>query len=406
MARIVVGAYMVRYPLGGMLSMSLQWLLGLRALGHDVYVVEKSAWPQSCFDPVRGVMSDDFAYGFRVVIDLLTRFGLEGRLCYVDAEGRYHGMSRSAIEDVIRTADVFIDHGGHGAWHEEVSLAGVHVLVDGEPGWRQMTMEKRLSSGEVLPEYDRYFTMGLAVGTAGCLAPLAGREWLPVLPVVASDEFQAGAPPSPGAAVTTVMNWQAHDEIEYEGRRYGQKDVEFPKFLDLPRRVPAPLEIAVAGAAPRADLEAAGWSLRDAHEVTMTFDGYWDYIRTSLAEFSVCKNVFVDTSSGWFSDRSAAYLASGRPVVLQETGFSAHLPCGEGLFAVRDVDEAAAAIEAIRSDYARHSEAAREIACEHFDARKVLKGLLDEVGVADRQKTGSRNRSDSPATGRATTSRR
>jgi hypothetical protein len=387
MARIVVGGYMVRYPLGGMLSMSLQWLLGLRALGHDVHAVEKSAWPGSCFDPVRGVMSDDFEYGFRVVNDLLTRFGLERRLCYVDAEDRYHGLSRAEIEDVIRTADVFIDHGSHGAWHDEASHAGVHVLVDGEPGWRQMAMEKRLSEGEDLPEYDVYFTMGLNLGSAECPVPLAGREWLPVLPVVASDEFGSHAPPSAQAAVTTVMNWQAHDEIAYEGRRYGQKDLEFPKFIDLPRHVRAPLELAVAGAAPRADLEAAGWSLRDAHAVTIAFDGYWDYIRASLAEFSVCKNVFVDTNSGWFSDRSAAYLSSGRPVVLQDTGFGTHLPTGEGLFAVRDVDEAAAAIEAIRSDYSRHSRAAREIAREHLDARKVLDGLLDRAGAADRRHT-------------------
>jgi hypothetical protein len=137
----------------------------------------------------------------------------------------------------------------------------------------------------------------------------------------------------------------------------------------------------VAGTAPRAELEAAGWSLRDAHEVTLTFDGYWRYIRQSLAEFSVCKNVFVDTNSGWFSDRTAAYLASGRPAVVQETGFSSHLPCGEGLFAVRDVAEAAAAIEQTRADYRRHSRAARSVACEYLDARRVLARVLEVVGL-------------------------
>jgi len=185
----------------------------------------------------------------------------------------------------------------------------------------------------------------------------------------------------PNAAVTTVMNWQAHEVIEHAGRRFGQKNVEFPKFLDLPRRVTPPCEVAIAGDAPREELRGAGWSLRDAHEVTLTFDGYWRYIQESLAEFSVCKNVFVDTNSGWFSDRTAAYLACGRPAVIQETGFSAHLPCGEGLFAVRDVDEAAAAIAEIDSDYARHSRAAREIACEHLDARRVIAGMLEVVGL-------------------------
>jgi hypothetical protein len=380
MARVVVGAYMVRYPLGGMLSLTLQWLIGLRALGHDVYVVEKSAWPGSCFDPVRGVMSDDYAYGYDVVGRLLERYGLEGRLCFVDAGGGYHGLERRVVEDVIRTADVFIDHGSHGAWFDEASTSGAHVLVDGEPGWRQMTMEKRLAGGEALPEYDWYFSMGLNLGSAATSIPLVGREWLPVLPVVAVDEFRAAEAP-PRAVVTTVMNWQAHDEIEYGGRRFGQKDVEFPKFLDLPRRVSPRLEVAVAGDAPRSELQAAGWSLRNAHEVTLTFDGYWEYIDGSLAEFSVCKNVFVDTNSAWFSDRTAAYLARGRPAVIQETGFSTHLPCGEGLFAVRDVDEAAVAIAEIESDYARHSRAAREIACDYLDARRVIAGMLEVVGI-------------------------
>jgi hypothetical protein len=363
-----------------MLSLTLQWLLGLRALGHDVYLVEKSAWPGSCFDPVRRVMSDDCTYGYAVVSRLLARFGFEGRLCYVDADGEYHGLARPLVEDIVRTADLFIDHGSHGAWFDEASSAGAQVLVDGEPGWRQMTMQNRLASGEELPEYDCYFTMGLNIGTDASSVPLAGRQWLPVLPVVAADAFHGNGAPD-RAAVTTVMNWQAHDALEYSGRHFGQKDVEFPKFLDLPRRVSLPLEVAVAGDAPRAELRAAGWSLRNAHEVTLTFDGYWQYIRESRAEFSVCKNVFVDTNSGWFSDRTAAYLACGRPAVIQETGFSGHLPCGEGLFCVRDVHEAAEAISEIESDYSRHSRAAREIACDYLDARRVIAGVLEVVGL-------------------------
>jgi hypothetical protein len=382
MARIVVGAYMVRYPLGGMLSLTMQWLLGLRALGHDVYLVEKSAWPNACFDPVRGVMSDDHRYGFEVVSALLARYGLDGRLCFVDANGAYHGLSKPSIETVIRTADVFIDHGSHDAWFEEAAHAGVRVLVDGEPGWRQMTMEKRVAAGEELPAYDHYFTMGLNVGTKASPTPTVGRRWNPILPVVATDVFTPRTE-VPRGVVTTVMNWQAHDALEHAGRWYGQKDVEFPKFMGLPSRVPRhiEMEVAIAGNAPRPGLLDAGWRLRDAHEVTLTFDGYWDYIQESLAEFSVCKNVFVETSCGWFSDRTAAYLAAGRPAVVQETGFSSHLPCGEGLFAVRDVDEAASALAEISGDYERHSRAARRIACEHLDAKVELGRALSVIGL-------------------------
>src|SRR5262249_36493692 len=157
------------------------------------------------------------------------------------------------------------------------------------------------------------------------------------------------------APFTTVMSWE-DDPFEFEGVTYGQKAMEFPKFLDLPRRTRVPLEMAVAGTdVPEDELRAHGWRLAYAGEVTLTFDSWRDYIRGSRGEFSVCKNVYVATHSGWFSDRSACYLASGRPVVMQETGFSAHLPCGQGLFAVRTADEAAAALAEIAGDYGRHS---------------------------------------------------
>ena len=178
------------------------------------------------------------------------------------------------------------------------------------------------------------------------------------------------------------MNWQSHQPIEFNGTMYGQKDVEFVKFIDLPSRIGTPLEVAVSGKrVPTGQLQSAGWQVRDAHEVTLSFDTFCDYVRSSKGEFGVCKHVFVATNSGWFSDRSAAYLASGRPVVLQDTGFSDHLPCGRGLFAVRTVDEAAAAIEDINAHYEQHVQWAREIAVEYLDAAKVLRRFLGELGI-------------------------
>jgi hypothetical protein len=177
------------------------------------------------------------------------------------------------------------------------------------------------------------------------------------------------------------MNWQSHARFEYEGVTYGQKDMEFDKFAHLPARTPAVMEMAVAGGSvPRDPLASAGWRVRDALEVTRTLDSYMDYIRHSKGEFAVCKNVFVATNSGWTSDRSAAYLASGRPVVMQETGFSHHIPCGEGLFAVRTIEEAAGAIEEINLNYDRHRRAAREIAREYFEASKVMERMLNQLG--------------------------
>lgn len=382
MARILVGSWMVRYPLGGNLSWSLQWLVGFHRLGHEVYLVEKGGFPNACFDPARNVMSDDCSYGMEVVDKLLRRFGMENRICYVDEQGRYHGLSKQTVESLFRSAELFADIGTHGAWMEEAEKTGATILVDGEPGFTQMKMESALAAGKTLPEYDHYFSNGANIGTPASSAPTAGKTWRPLFNPVVPELFEPVAADA-DAAFTTVMNWQAHEPFRYGGVVYGQKDVEFAKFENLPNRTAARLEVAVAGRVPKDRLAKSGWRLRDAHEVTVSFDSYCDYIRRSRGEFSVCKNVFVATNSGWFSDRSAAYLASGRPVVLQDTGFSAHLPCGRGLFAVRTVEQAADAINEIEGDYKSHSRWAREIAAEYLDASTILGGLLKNLGIGD-----------------------
>jgi hypothetical protein len=381
MARIVLGSYMVRYPLGGMLSWALQYLIGFRKLGHDVFFVEKSGYPNSCYDPSSDTMSDDCSYGTATLEALIGRHGLSGKWCFVDAFDTYHGMSRERIREVFDTADLFVDMGTHGAWLDEAHRTGMRIMIDGEPGFAQMKMAKKIAANEAVPEYDFYYTTGRNVGTAASPAPTAGREWRPLFHPVDVETFPMVPSPS-GASFTTVMNWQSYEPVEYMGEVYGHKDVEFAKFIGLPAATAAPLEVAVAGGnVPRDDLLSAGWRIRDAHEVTRTFDSFADYIRQSRGELSVCKSGFVRMKTGWFSDRGAAYLASGRPVVQQDTGFGAHLPCGRGLFAAGDIHEAAAALDDIASDYQRHSRWAREIASEHLDATKVLGAMLKELGV-------------------------
>ncbi len=381
MANIVLGSYMVRYPLGGNLSWVLQWLVGFRDLGHEIWFVEKAGYPQSCFDPVTGVMSDDCSSGVRAVRDLLTRFGLQDRFCFVDAAGNYYGLAQSEIEQIFASTDVFIDMGTHGAWLGEAANAALRILVELEPGYTQIQFSNRVAAGEQLPQYDHYYTNGCNIGTPASTAPTVGLSWRAVVNPVVPRLFPVLPPPA-DATFTTVMNWQAHQPVEFNGKRFGQKDVEFQKFIGLPARAQAPLEIAVSGKqVPCKELLASGWRLRDAHQVTRSVSSYIDYIVSSCGEFSVCKNVFVATRSGWFSDRSAAYLACGRPVVLQDTGFGAYLPCGEGLFAVRTVDEAAAAIEEITSNYPLHSSRARELAREYLAAENILREFLNGLGI-------------------------
>ncbi len=381
MARIIVGSYMIRYPLGGMMSWVLQYLSGFRKLGHEVYFVEKSGYPESCYDPARNLMSDDPTYGTRAVYNLLGRLGLEERWCYVDAAGHYHGMPRNGIEEVFRSGDLFFDMGTHGDWLEEAAGTSIRVLVDGEPAFTQMKMEKRIAGGESLPEYDYYYTTGRNIGTGRSTAPTAGKSWRVLFHPVDIDLFRFSIPKL-GAHFSTVMNWQSYEPLSYNGRIYGHKDVEFERFIELPLAASARLEIAVSGKKIPVDrLLGAGWSIRDAHDVTKSFDTFSAYIDESMGEFSVCKSGYVVTRSGWFSDRSAAYLASGRPVVLQETGFSSHLPCGEGLFAVETLEEAASALESIQRNTVSHSRRAREIACEYLETRKVLGKILNEIGI-------------------------
>jgi hypothetical protein len=381
MARILLGSYMVRYPLGGMMSWVLQYLVGFHRLGHEIYLVEKSGYPNACYDPHRDEMSDDCTYGTKTVNELLVQHGLADRWCYVDAAGQYHGLSKPKVDRLFATADLFIDMGTHGSWQEEAQKTACKILLDGEPGYSQMKMETRRRCGAQLLEYDFHFSTGQNVGTSECSAPDADLTWHHVFHPVVTDLYQP-MPADNEARFTTVMNWQSYEPVEFDGAVYGHKDVEFQIFRDLPGRTSAALEIAVSGnTVPRDDLRSRGWSVHDAHVATISYQSFVDYITSSRGEFGVCKSGFVRTHTGWFSDRSAVYLACGKPVVLQDTGFSQHLPCGEGLFAVNNVDEAVGALETIQSDYPRHAAAAREIACEQLDAERVLGNLLHEINA-------------------------
>src|SRR5262245_19506375 len=217
---------MVRYPLGGNLSWTLQWLLGFHCLGHEVYVVEKSGYANACFGPSRGVTGDDCSYGTAQVDALLARFGLGGRWSYVDEAGAYHGLPRARVKELFRSADLFLDLGTHGDWLPEAAGTRLRVLVDGEPAATQMQWENQLAEGETLHVYDYQYTNGANLGTPRSTAPTAGRTWRHVFNPVLVELFEANAPP-PDAPFTTVMTWQAHAPLRFAGTTYGQKDVEF-----------------------------------------------------------------------------------------------------------------------------------------------------------------------------------
>ena len=278
---------------------------------------------------------------------------------------------------LCRTADVLLGLWTV-TWLDEFAECSRRIFIDTDPGFTQFGMSPavRASPAYASPvDFHEHYTYGARIGQPDCPIPTHGIEWKPVRPPVALDLLPVRFTPD-APCFTTVMSWAPRKPIVYEGVEYGQKDVEFWRIAALPSRVGSCLEIALGGAAPYDAIAAAGWRLADAAAVTATPWTYRDYIAQSRGELSVAVNLEVKARSGWFSDRTAAYLASGKPVVVQDTGFSEDMPCGEGLFAFHTIDDAAAAVEEIERDYRRQCLAARRIAEEHLDARRVLASIL------------------------------
>ncbi|UCE76948.1 MAG: hypothetical protein JSU62_01625, partial [Gammaproteobacteria bacterium] len=265
-------------------------------------------------------------------------------------------------------------------WLSDFLLCQRRALVDMDPFFTQIGR----FAIEGLDEYQAYFTYGANIGHAGCQIPTRGKTWLPTVPPVVPEIWvtQSAGSENPGKApFTTVANWNAYGGVDYQGVRYGQKDQEFLALGDLPGRTSHKLELALANAdaAATQKLMQSGWSVVGAAEVSKDIATYQKYIAKSRGEFTVAKNAYVKTNSGWFSDRSVCYLASGRPVIMQDTGFSDWLPTGEGVLAFSTVDEALGCIEQVNSRYFANCRTARELAEEIFGYRTVLPAMLDSI---------------------------
>jgi hypothetical protein len=381
---VVVAGYFVGNPLGGHVLSILHWLRGLRRLGYDVAFVEHYEWASGCYNPHTNERSDDPSYGIGELRRALEHVGVD-KWCYVDVEGHFHGLSREEVLALCRRSVALLALWTV-TWLEEFAECGCRIFIDTDPGFTQFSMlptPARSTLGYASPlDFHHRFTYGTRIGSADCPIPTHGLSWLPTRPPVSLDLVPPCFTPE-ARLFTTVMSWTVRKPIVYEGEEYGQKDVEFWRVAELPSRVGRVFEIALAGAsAPRAEIEAAGWRLADPRRITASPWTYREYIAASRGEFSVAVNLEVKARTGWFSDRTAAYLASGKPVVVQDTGFSESLPCGEGLFAFRTLDDAAAAVEAIAADYPRHCAAARRIAEEYFDVDRVLRAILERADVA------------------------
>lgn len=369
---IILAGIMGRHPYGGVAWCSLMYLLGLRRLGHRAWYLEDTA--ECNFDPVANTLAMDPHYALDFIEDCLAPYGLEDRWCYIDHRDRYYGHGRDAWRHVCQSADLFLNlSGGCWRWRDEYAEIPHAAFIDSDPAFTQLDIARRgPHHADFFKQFDALFTFGRNIGTAACPVPTGPLRWEHTWQPVCTEEWTFTAAP-PRRCFTTVMTWKT-ESFEDIG---GNKDREFAKILDLPARTDVPIELAVNG--PQALLRRHGWRCRDAFSVSHNLSAYRDYIRTSCGEFSAAKHTYVRTNSGWFSDRTACYLASGRPAVVQDTGFSAHVRTSEGLISYRTADEACAGLEAVVASYDRHARAAREIAVAHFAPEVVLPSLLERA---------------------------
>lgn len=299
-----------------------------------------------------------------------------------DAAGNYHNASEREVHGLCARADLLLNVSGA---HEPIGhhrAAGVVAYVDTDPGFIQVRATQDAGIREWLAGHDLLFTFAEALGRRACRIPDAGFGWRTTRQPVWLPFWEEVDRP-PGDAYTTVMNWRAYEPVEWGGEVWGQKDAEFPVVVDLPRRTGLPLELALGGApAPKEELAAAGWRLADPLAATRDIWAFRDYIAGSRGELTVAKGCYVRSGSGWFSERSANYLAAGRPVIAQDTGWSDLLPVdGGGVHAFRTTEEAEAALARVEADPVGESARARAVARDYFDARAVMEALLSDAGI-------------------------
>lgn len=377
--RIVVTGQMAQYPLGGVTWFYLHYVLGLARLGHEVWYFEDSGqWP---YNPTADGLVEGCEYNVAYLDRVMTRFGLAGRWAYrFPWESQWFGLEEDERGEVLETADLLVNVSGTLERPWEYQAAHRLAYVDTDPVFTQVKLARGQEDFRKLVDaHDVHFTYGERRSGA---VPDTGHDWLATRPPVVMSEWRTDA--EPRDVFTTVMNWTSHNSVEFGGTRYGQKDEEFRDFVDLPGMVePQALELALGSGKnqppPRALLAHKGWRLVDPNVVCPDLDSFRAYTETSKAEWGVAKNGYVRGQSGWFSERSARYLAAGRPVVVQETGFSDVLPVGEGILPFTNLDEAARAVQEVERDYDRHAQAARAIAEQHFDSDAVLGRLVEEA---------------------------
>jgi hypothetical protein len=386
-ARVVVLGIMARSPFAGVAWQVLHYLEGLRRLGYDVYYVEDTGdWP---YDAERETVTDDPTFTVGYLARQMARCGLADRWAYRSgAGGEVYGLSAAAVAELLRGADALVNLTGSTVLRDEHLRVPTRIYLETDPFLPEIEVAQGCRfTLDLLAAHTHHFTFGENLGTPACAVPVDRFDYQPTRQPVVLDWWTApeNRGPAPSSSFTTISSWkQSGKDVEWNGERYlWSKHEEFLKFLDLPQRAKRPFEIALASrdAEVIALLTSHGWQITDAVALSREVEPYRDYVWGARGEFTVAKDQYVRPNTGWFSDRSACFLAAGRPVITQETGFGRFLPAGRGLFAFRTVDDVVAALDAIATDEEGHGRAAREIAAEFFAAEKVVGSLMARAGL-------------------------
>jgi hypothetical protein len=383
---IILAGYLVRFPLGGYVWQVAHYLLGLRALGHDVWFYEDTDYYAPAYNPLTDEFGPTYDYGIAAAARFLEHLGFGDRWGFVDSTRHLaYGPSAGRLKGLIRGADLLLNLGGVNGVLPEQRGGRPAVYIDLDPVYTHI----RLVNGDrnlraLLDAHTHLFTFGENIGTPRSPVPVSGYTWHPTRQPVVLDLWENTD--CPGRAYTTIGTWNAQGrDLKYQGDTLQwRKRTEWLRCLDLPARTAATFEVAMdveSVAGDPALLAAHGWQVVDPLRVSTDPWRYRDYVRGSRGEFTVAKDMYVRLRSGWFSDRTACYLAAGRPVAAQDSGFGDILPLGPGLHAFRTVDQAAEAIRSIEADYQCASAYATAVAREHFAADKVLGKLLQVAGV-------------------------
>ncbi len=381
--RVIIGVGLASHPVNaaGNTWAFLQWVLGFRQAGWDVWMVEDIA-SAKCLDPAlqkcEPAQSANLAHWNGVVAE----FGLKGRsTLFLDGQS----PDLPELLRFARDAEFLFNISGHFKQREVLGAVPERVYADLDPAFTQIWAEVYKSDMN-LDGHDTFVSIGRYLGKKTCRAPLAGRNWLPLGVPVVLDYFTNPRAEKPGDTWTTFTHWYGYPQVEYDGAWYGNKSEEFAHLVDLPGKTGERLEIAtdLHSEDPTTDLFLkGGWRLVDARPLNTPWQSYRDYLAQSRGEFCVAKNGYVVSRCGWFSDRSVSYLALGRPVILQETGWTDFYPHGEGLLSFHDAESAAAALATVAKDPVKHALAARRIAETHCSAPVVVNQLLETIGRAE-----------------------